>query len=84
MAAGGADFFAVNDGKFGRIGGGDFSVGEREVVVGDGEEGEVGILGRGDDLRETAASAGGVGVDVDDADAFAMGGGSGEAGQAGQ
>jgi hypothetical protein len=84
VAAGGADLFSVDDGEFGGIGGGNFSVGKGEVVVGDGEEGEVGILGGGDDLRETPASAGGVGVDVDDADAFAMGGSSSEAGQASQ
>jgi hypothetical protein len=84
MSAGRADFFPVDDSKLGRIGQSDLRVRERDIVVGDGEEGEVGPLGVGDHLREAATSAGGVGMHMNHTHTFTASRGSGKAGQAGQ
>jgi len=68
MSRGSTYFFAIDDGEFGRIGGSDLSIRKCEIVIGDGEKREVGILGGGDHLGQAAATARSIRVNVNHTD----------------
>ena len=71
MSRGSADFFAINDGKLGRIRGRDLGVRKSEIVVGDGKEREIGFFSSGNHLRKSAAPTRCIGVHVNDANTLA-------------